>query len=81
MHIDIRTSVAHIHVSPPTIKTITACLMSLAPTNENGNESKQSTDVTLWSEKAIDKENRWYLAPGEAYVYNCGNVLISKGLI
>ncbi|KAK3732850.1 hypothetical protein QZH41_012372, partial [Actinostola sp. cb2023] len=31
MHIDIRTSVANIHVSPPTIRTITACLMSLAP--------------------------------------------------
>ena len=65
MHIDIRTSVAHIHVSPPTIKTITACLMSLAPAKENGNDkTKQSTDVTLWKEKAIDKDNRWYLTPG-----------------
>ena len=31
MHIDVSTAMAYIHVSPPTIRTLTACLMSLAP--------------------------------------------------
>ena len=32
MHIDITTSMVYLHVSPPTIRTVTACLMSMAPT-------------------------------------------------
>ncbi|EDO29134.1 predicted protein, partial [Nematostella vectensis] len=31
LRIDVRTSIAQVHVSPATIKTMTACLMSLAP--------------------------------------------------
>ena len=31
MKIDVSTGMAYVHVSPPTIKTLTACLMSLAP--------------------------------------------------
>ena len=31
MRIDVSTAMAYIHVSPPTIRTLTACLMSLAP--------------------------------------------------
>ena len=31
MHIYVSTAMAYIHVSPPTIRTLTACLMSLAP--------------------------------------------------
>ena len=31
MKVDISTGMAYMHVSPPTIRTLTACLMSLAP--------------------------------------------------
>ena len=31
MQVDISTGMTYIHVSPPTIRTLTACLMSLAP--------------------------------------------------
>lgn len=31
MKIDVSTGMAYIHISPPTLRTLTACLMSLAP--------------------------------------------------
>ena len=31
MHVDVSTGMAYVHVSPPTIRTLSACIMSLAP--------------------------------------------------
>ena len=31
MHVDVRAGKAYVHVSPPAVKTLTACLMSLSP--------------------------------------------------
>ncbi|KAL9987728.1 hypothetical protein ACROYT_G002079 [Oculina patagonica] len=64
MKVDVSTGMAYIHVSPPTIRTLTACLMSLAPAKSE-EEEKTSTEnaVELWSEKPITTEDRWYLSP------------------
>ncbi|XP_066022142.1 intermembrane lipid transfer protein VPS13C isoform X9 [Pocillopora verrucosa] len=64
MHIDVSTAIAYIHVSPPTIRTLTACLMSLAPakTEEDGKKATE-TAVDLWNEKPITTKDRWYLSP------------------
>ncbi|XP_022794312.1 vacuolar protein sorting-associated protein 13A-like [Stylophora pistillata] len=64
MHLDVSTAMAYIHVSPPTIRTLTACLMSLAPAKKEEDE-KKATDsaVDLWSEKPITTKDRWYLFP------------------
>ncbi|EDO34505.1 predicted protein [Nematostella vectensis] len=64
LHIDVRTSIAQVHVSPATIKTMTACLMSLAPAQGQSDKNNViDDDVTLWSEKEIDKKSKWYLTP------------------
>ncbi|XP_048586982.1 intermembrane lipid transfer protein VPS13A-like isoform X2 [Nematostella vectensis] len=64
LRIDVRTSIAQVHVSPATIKTMTACLMSLAPAQGQSDKNNViDDDVTLWSEKEIDKKSKWYLTP------------------
>ncbi|KAJ7389012.1 hypothetical protein OS493_034405 [Desmophyllum pertusum] len=45
MQVDISTVMTYIHVSPPTIRTLTACLMSLAPAKSEDDENKSTENA------------------------------------
>ncbi|XP_068741113.1 intermembrane lipid transfer protein VPS13A-like [Montipora capricornis] len=64
MHVDVSAAMAYVHISPPAVKTLTACLMSLYPAKSGEDETKSSLEtLELLTEKPITAEERWYLSP------------------